>query len=951
MHSNFKIKKAIIIALALMGSSYSLHSDALTMGDIHVKSALGQPLHAQVKINGADAKIDESCFTVASDDPDNGVMLKYNPSNALITIQSQHPVVEPATSLTVFNRCQTPSKRNYTFIVDAQDLSANAEIAKNETPKKTLDDKFHYQRTFNKLTKQTEQEHKAKNSPDRFIYEDHGSESRPNGKLAPAATMSAPMPAEAPEDDNGLSLKELAAQMGVLGDKPSKTAKPATKATSKALKETSTEPKADSNKSSSVAAEDKSQPVPAKPNDVTKLAPAKDVANSTTTEANGKAKTADAKSTESKPTDTKPSDAKVSEAKQPLSISKSEGAVGADKNDIGESNTGNVKARSDNPQLSDELTSMENRMGELQEQVTALYQINTTLEKLFKQISLQLTQVKKENDFLRSLALCLGGALLISGYFFADWLRRKKRQPEFDREPPMWNSPNLSAKPNTPVAPDNQFSFSNNLTSNGMAPVSNNNVFGDTGFAPVNNQNTAYQGNQAQTSQAAVDPFDAIPDFKASPGEGLSINKASVNNPLADAQPLSQQASSNSNWFDLGEPLSPLPEQSMPVAPTSVAPVANTFAPAPQAPAQNAPNTHSALSQAEAPRIQQFVAPEAAMPVGNVVAHPATPSYQPPAVQTPQVTVTREPMQAQPQVQIQPQVQAQPYVQAQPPMQAQPKVQVQIEPQSQHTVTPVAVTAPSMPAPAPQPALTITRVATPAPQASATQANVTRQAQAQAVQPTPVQKKAPVSVAKKDVIKVQPAGVMDDVDVFLTHGRTNLAIQLLQNHLMENPKESAVVWIFLLDLLAKEGKRREYEITANECRKHFNIKLSDFSVPVAQNDSIESFERISAALQKVWGTPLVLSFIDELIYNTRLVPRMGFDRAIFEELMFLREVAEEELRMDQTQIQATPASMTNPQVSDEFKQLAEDLKAQNQRKQDVNQYLSQFEFNLEELNK
>jgi hypothetical protein len=137
---------------------------------------------------------------------------------------------------------------------------------------------------------------------------------------------------------------------------------------------------------------------------------------------------------------------------------------------------------------------------------------------------------------------------------------------------------------------------------------------------------------------------------------------------------------------------------------------------------------------------------------------------------------------------------------------------------------------------------------------------------------------------------------MEHADVFLSHGRTHLAIQLLRNHLEENPKESATTWLFLLDLLAKEDFKEEYELAANECRKHFNVQLGDFSNTSNDKNSFESFEHLNHELQKLWGTTAALSFLDDLIYNHRLEPRMGFNKEVFEELLVLRSIALEAVK-------------------------------------------------------
>jgi hypothetical protein len=139
--------------------------------------------------------------------------------------------------------------------------------------------------------------------------------------------------------------------------------------------------------------------------------------------------------------------------------------------------------------------------------------------------------------------------------------------------------------------------------------------------------------------------------------------------------------------------------------------------------------------------------------------------------------------------------------------------------------------------------------------------------------------------------------VLDHADVFLSHGRTSLAIQLLQNHLLDFPKQSVTIWMFLLDLLAKENLQSVYEQTALECKEHFNVHIADFSkTDESINDSLESFPRITSGLQQLWGTPASVNYLDDLIYNSRLEIRVGFHKNVIEELILLKSVAQEELK-------------------------------------------------------
>ncbi len=135
--------------------------------------------------------------------------------------------------------------------------------------------------------------------------------------------------------------------------------------------------------------------------------------------------------------------------------------------------------------------------------------------------------------------------------------------------------------------------------------------------------------------------------------------------------------------------------------------------------------------------------------------------------------------------------------------------------------------------------------------------------------------------------------ILDHADVFLSHGRTSLAIQLLQNHLLDFPKQSVTIWLFLLDLVAKENLQAVYEQTALECKEHFNIKIADFAAEdkTSSGGSLESYSRLANGLQQIWGTPAALVYLDDLIYNSRLEVRVGFEKNVIEELVLLRGIA------------------------------------------------------------
>jgi hypothetical protein len=141
--------------------------------------------------------------------------------------------------------------------------------------------------------------------------------------------------------------------------------------------------------------------------------------------------------------------------------------------------------------------------------------------------------------------------------------------------------------------------------------------------------------------------------------------------------------------------------------------------------------------------------------------------------------------------------------------------------------------------------------------------------------------------------KSESDNILEHAEVFIAHGRPMLAIQLLQNHLEDSPTESPIIWLKLLSLLAKEGSESEYEATVHECNQFFNVKMPPFAEANSiDTSSIEDHPHIVDRLQGAWGSQFATGFLDDLIYNQQAQPREGFERGTFEELFFLKQIAE-----------------------------------------------------------
>jgi hypothetical protein len=166
-------------------------------------------------------------------------------------------------------------------------------------------------------------------------------------------------------------------------------------------------------------------------------------------------------------------------------------------------------------------------------------------------------------------------------------------------------------------------------------------------------------------------------------------------------------------------------------------------------------------------------------------------------------------------------------------------------------------------------------------------------------------------IAKEDY-----GSIIEDADVFIEHDRPTLAIQLLQNHLIDSPTDSPAVWLKLLNLLSKEGSEAEYDSAVVECNKYFNIQAGKYGSNIVEdNGTIEDYPHIVARLEGVWGSPYAVGFLNDLISNKRSQPREGLNQGAFNDLFFLKTVAKSLEHTNSTVFKASPEPSSSGQLS------------------------------------
>jgi hypothetical protein len=136
-------------------------------------------------------------------------------------------------------------------------------------------------------------------------------------------------------------------------------------------------------------------------------------------------------------------------------------------------------------------------------------------------------------------------------------------------------------------------------------------------------------------------------------------------------------------------------------------------------------------------------------------------------------------------------------------------------------------------------------------------------------------------------------GILDQAEVYMAHGHGDLAVHLLQEHLRDAPTESPVPWLLLLDLLHRAGDSAGYDAASTECRRYFNVNLSDH--PVSQDGEsglgLEAYPHLLEQLVKVWNTPEIDAFFNDLVYDHRGGTRIGFEPSAYRDILLLRTIA------------------------------------------------------------
>jgi hypothetical protein len=119
----------------LLSLCYAGSTPALGLGELNLRSSLGQPLHATVTLLGTSADTTADCFSLDASEhgiappPRAQLSLQRTGDQTLLHIRTLQPVNEPIAQFVLVSDCETRLQRDYTVLLDPPALVTPAPIS------------------------------------------------------------------------------------------------------------------------------------------------------------------------------------------------------------------------------------------------------------------------------------------------------------------------------------------------------------------------------------------------------------------------------------------------------------------------------------------------------------------------------------------------------------------------------------------------------------------------------------------------------------------------------------------------------------------------------------------------------------------------------------------------------------------------------------------------------
>lgn len=140
--------------------------------------------------------------------------------------------------------------------------------------------------------------------------------------------------------------------------------------------------------------------------------------------------------------------------------------------------------------------------------------------------------------------------------------------------------------------------------------------------------------------------------------------------------------------------------------------------------------------------------------------------------------------------------------------------------------------------------------------------------------------------------------LQQQVDFFSSLGQQAEAIALLREHLVDNVKTSALVYLDLLDLYQQTGNEQDYEDMRDDFNRVFGTRIEPFSRYAPTNAGGPVYAGVLLRIQGAWPTREVFSIIEDALFREPGNAAEVFALEEYRELLLLYAMAREILELE-----------------------------------------------------
>lgn len=135
--------------------------------------------------------------------------------------------------------------------------------------------------------------------------------------------------------------------------------------------------------------------------------------------------------------------------------------------------------------------------------------------------------------------------------------------------------------------------------------------------------------------------------------------------------------------------------------------------------------------------------------------------------------------------------------------------------------------------------------------------------------------------------------VQQQADFFVSLGQNDQAIEVLKEHIGDNVKTSALVYLDLFDLYHQLNRKEDYEALREDFDKRFNATMPAFEFYKDSGPGLEAYQGALTRIEALWPSSKVLDIIEESIFRSPDTTATAFDLEAYRELLLLYAVAKE----------------------------------------------------------